>query len=234
MKRKFFTLLELLIVIAIIAILAGILLPALNSAREKAKTITCSNTQKQLSLYFFSYASNNQDFLPAVRTGDWLAVETRWNTQLDRSENLPFKPPHKRIIWNDTGLWRFGTGECPLFECPSYELKKNDSWNPLEHIYSGKLATSVSTHPKLSRLTSPSVRMLLGENATANSMAITKFDDKPAWFPHGFNGVPDVSAEFNTVPMSAKMNIIALDGHLILLPKSKALALGTDPLNNIK
>ena len=43
MRRKRFTLIELLIVIAIIAILAALLLPALNKARNRARSIACTN-----------------------------------------------------------------------------------------------------------------------------------------------------------------------------------------------
>ena len=62
-KYNHFTMVELLVVIAIITVLAAILLPALNNAREKAKTITCTNGLKQLGLSLFCYAGDFDDYI---------------------------------------------------------------------------------------------------------------------------------------------------------------------------
>ncbi len=73
-----FTLIELLVVVAVIAILAALLLPALRKAREVAVATMCAGRQGQIGQAFQMYASDNNDYFPAMEDSTY--VDGRYAT----------------------------------------------------------------------------------------------------------------------------------------------------------
>lgn len=68
-----FTLVELLVVIALIAILASLLLPALANAKQQGKRAVCLSNLRQIGIATLLYADENGEYPPA-----WMDATTRW------------------------------------------------------------------------------------------------------------------------------------------------------------
>ena len=150
-KKAGFTLIELLVVIAIIGVLVGLLLPAVQQAREAARRISCSSNVRQLGVAMHSYMSANKTF-PCQKIDD----DTRYAASVGGS----WTPGGKALLWfGEVDYTTDPNGTCdvtkgplqPYFESNASVLQcPNFSESMLEKVqYGDRIVTAFGYNKEL-------------------------------------------------------------------------------------
>lgn len=121
-QRRYFSLVELLVVIAVIGILSGLLLPALNAARNRAHTISCMGNVKQIGQAYFSYVSDWNMTPPVSKSGvRWIdCLEPYLAKKSERNSGNVFvcasdrRPEDKKVVYgiSDVNKLSYGINQC--------------------------------------------------------------------------------------------------------------------------
>jgi prepilin-type N-terminal cleavage/methylation domain-containing protein len=145
-RARAFTLIELLVVIGIIAILIGVLLPALIRSRQIAKDIKCASNVRQIVTALSIYATENRGYLPAAEqiasaaeSGFTSDNRITWHVRIwQRVIGRPFPT-------NDfTGNGKYDYLANTVFECPCADQSKGGGYSETDHRQNG-YAMNIST-----------------------------------------------------------------------------------------
>jgi prepilin-type N-terminal cleavage/methylation domain-containing protein/prepilin-type processing-associated H-X9-DG protein len=117
---KKFTLIELIVVVAIIGILASLLLPSLSRARALAKRATCMNQLKQLGNAMEIYIMDNNDYYPPAYTWSGVNAKASYDDLLSSYAGQPLTTAQI----NEAGLTSLVL-DTSIFQCSEDQLERS-------------------------------------------------------------------------------------------------------------
>lgn len=224
-RSSAFTLIELLIVIAVIGILAGLLLPALARAKAKTQRTTCGNILRQLQLGTLMYcddrtylpreeANEDEDLWPDVAAGTNVVV---WYNALALNQYFAVKPVRDYAV-NPSEKERFHTGASG-FHCPTARF--NNPWKRQRHpsfsiAFNSKLQYFEPKLVSLDEVQLPD-RTPLFLDAGVPEERLLNENQKP------YNGQPCVWANRFSGRHNRGGNLVFCDGHVDWRPGTEVV-----------
>ena len=205
MSKKNFTLIELLVVIGIIAILAAMLLPALNKARDKAKAIKCVSNLKQIGVGSSSYINDFDGFFPPGETQTTAPEKSRfWFDALNYNKALNLPWAAVRNTNTDLDEKCIGT----VIHCPMMQVVNFYKAGYGKNITVAGNGNNLYAPDRLIHIKNPSSRILIadGENWALNYWS---FPGHVTFRRHG-NRNNFLFCDLHVSPKSVSENSVAL------------------------
>jgi prepilin-type N-terminal cleavage/methylation domain-containing protein/prepilin-type processing-associated H-X9-DG protein len=184
---KAFTLIEFLVVIAIIAILAALLFPVFANAREKARQTSCLNNVKQVATAVHLYTMDWDDAFPQTRTysGDPLGDPGQFS---DGDEYVETKDLLSKYLKTDQ-VWRCPSDASPLMVADEEDSGDEDSSSDREAVRTSYgINDWYEFGPSLGDVKDPSESIYLGERSETDLTG--QFENVRWWLWGGYQG-PD-------------------------------------------
>ena len=213
---KCFTLIELLITVAIIAILAGMLLPALSRARDKAMSMQCMNNVKQLTMGNLSYANDFGDAtVPSGMIGG-----TRWFERREFTETYcGIKLPHSGYprYWHRKHACPVSPAASMKFGVhPAFEGGKSYALNHGTDVDLDQYNENFRFFVKLTKVKAPSTKLMFTEIVSGGlySQYSSYFFSKWSALENRQNSTEDVGYIAYRHGELNRSSVSFLDGHV--------------------